>query len=399
MSKINFKLLVEQILNESLLEDLTPQTADSNLNKIDVVLTFLKQLLFREKGTFIKKGTRITYKPIWPYADTVDYIRNEMVKLGLISNDSAGIDRLGEALLYAENAAGIIQDLTKDKTDFTKDIANVEKDINNKILYLTNNIGNYRNYFNLTLKQDNDQTSIIAAEKYLNKNPLDAIIDVIVEFGGYDDTLAENIVKYPGENKYTQKADYIDNIVMKNIIEIAKTLLIFYREFIQYNAQNILEYIKYDLTDDSKWFTFKNVTPRDLAQLTQIVAGKTPEDLGSAAKAAGIENVPTDALANYIHNDFILFIAGQSTLVLENYSIGENVKPTPLIQTVDSFKTFTGTGQEIYQSFIHLFNNMKKGELPSKWKTGVKIGSEITSDVMQSIGDIGSAMAAFNRGL
>lgn len=450
MSDINFNVLVKSLLSENVTQILTPSTGDSALDNIGALERFVGQLVFREGG-YARQDTLITFKPIWPYADTFDFIRAVLVRAGFLKNDRDGVKKLARAFETAKPQTA--QDLV---AVFANEAPNVQvpdsliPDIERKIQDLNNNANNYRNYFNTTLKQLNDETSVIAAEPYLDLTPQASIVQVLQDFGGYDIRTAEKIVMYPGENKYTQMGPNIGGIIMGSIIEISKLMLIFYREHIQRYSREILDHINYFLESTDRWYVFRGIDRNTLNELVRQLAGKKPpeerakniERISRAVATVGKEADPSDAVAKYIHDDYIAFLNGMSGLVLENYDFAvpetpENPntntqtqttggyskpsvtsystvipgtvndslntfdkfynkvfineqnqpQPIPLIKTVNDFKITTGTGQQVYQAYLHLFNNMRKGEIPSKWQTGTKTGMNILGGLIGGLSD------------
>lgn len=460
MSSINFSILVESLLCENITQQLTPKTGDSKLDSIGSISTFIGQLVFREGG-YARQDTLITFKPIWPYADTFEYIRAALVRSGILQNNRDSVKKLAQVLdtKKPQTAQELITALTEQTPDVQIPEGLVEE-IERKIQYLNDNKNNYRDFFNTTLKQLNDETSVIAAEPYLSLTPQESIVTVLQDFGGYDIKTAEKIVMYPGENKYTQMGPHIGGVVMGSIIEISKLMLIFYREFIQTHADEILEHIKYFLEETDRWYVFRNINRTTLSQLVTDIAGKKPQDIARAATTAGREVDPADPVAKYIHNDYIAFLNGMSGLVLESYdyaptqepeeqkkqgvqtstqlnqqrvNAGQNAsrvappssqktsntspgsfsadaarlgdslnifdkfynkifiseqaqpQPIPLIKTINDFRIVPGTGQQVFQAYLHLFNNMREGEVPSKWETGTGIGLNIAGGLLSGL--------------
>jgi hypothetical protein len=410
MSSIAFANIVNQVLKEVLSNDLKPQTGDSNLDSIGAVVKFVGQLVFREGG-YARQDTLITFKPIWPYADTFDFIRTVFVQAGILQNNRESVKKLGDAIQKSQNSQELINNLITTNALDPATTATLIKSIDDRVNFLNSNKNNYRNYFNTTLKQLNDETGIIAAEPYLNSTPQESIVRVLQDFGGYDMKTAEKIVMYPGENKYTQMGPNIGGVVMASIIEISKLMLVFYREFVQDHANEVLALLN--------------------------VQNQKPQVVSQAILAAGRESSPTDPISNAIKNDYIAFLNGMSSLVLSDYSfltpkdeprpdqgeINKRVRaavgrsaaatqssnyrgfgdslnlfdkfykkvfvneagPGPLIRTISDFRSLPGTGQQVFQAYVHLFNNMREGEVPSKWQTGSKAGMDILGGTLSNL--------------
>lgn len=469
MSGIDFGILVNTLLSEGLADQLKPATGDSTLDSIGSVANFVSQLVFREGG-YARQDTLITFKPVWPYADTFEYIRVALVRAGFLKNDRQSVKTLGQVIENQKpKTAQDLVNIFLQQTPNNQPQDTLIQDIDRKIQYLSTNKTNYRDYFNTTLKQLNDETTVIAAEPYLNLTPQESIVNVLQDFGGYDIKTAEMIIMYPGENKYTQMGDHIGGVVMNSVIDISKLILIFYREFIQTHAEEILDHIKYFLEETDRWFIFRNVNQATLSRLVTDIAGKKPQDIAQAATTAGKETAPSDAIAKYIHDDYIAFLNGMSGLVLENYDftpaqnseqtqnrgtqtptqlnqqrvntgrnaprvappgsrrtssstdtfssdvarMGDNLnlfdkfynkvfineqnqpQPIPLIKTINDFRIVPGTGQQVFQAYLHLFNNMRKGEIPSKWETRAQKTFDIVSGTTSALKDIFSGFKGF----
>jgi len=444
MSKIDFNVLVESFLYENLTQQLTPRTGDNVLDSIGAVAGFVSQLVFREGG-YARQDTLISSKPIWPYADTFEYMRAALVRAGLLKNTRESVKILAQVI--ENKKPQNVQELLQGLLELTPNITIPEtltSELEDKVQYLQANKDNYRNYFNTTLKQLNDETSVIAAEPYLTLTPHDSIVKVLQDFGGYDIDITEKIIYYPGESKYTQMGPHIEGLVMSSIIEISKLMLIFYREFVQTNADKILEHIKYFLEETDRWFIFRGIDRPTLSKLVTDIAGKRPQDVAQAATSAGKEMNPSDAVTKYIHDDYIAFVNGKSSLVLESYDwepiekpessegkfnfisatesvnnfdkfykkvlIEEEATPPPLppganqpqpvtlIKNINDFRILPGTGQRVFQSFVHLFNNMKKGEVPSKWEKRseyARKGVDLFGQFAQGLSNLASGFKGF----
>jgi hypothetical protein len=400
MSKIDFKLLVEELLNESIVNLFVPANQAEHFEKI---VEFTKNLHKVSGYGALKKDVLVSNKPYWPYADTLEYVIMQIARaipefrgksfdeqtgitVRAIQNlDAQNIDtrKIGDALLK-QVAAELNITFTPDQTTTNVDIFS---NINNKINTLQDNRLNYRSYSNLRLAQANDETSVLAAEPYLNLTPQQAIIKVLQDFGGYDQNIAEKIVKYPAEPKYTQRAENIDNMVMKSIIEISKLTLIFYREYIQTHGPQILDLLNYGEYQNAISRNFMVNQDQINAALQQgagsqgLDQSKITQLLSKITAVIGIERpiTGTQALEKIFHDDYLFFIQGKSSLVLDSkayenpdYLTQTNLNQHTLIKKIHDFDGQPGKGHSIYEAYLFLFNNIKKGELPSKWQAALK---------------------------
>jgi hypothetical protein len=353
MSGINFKVLVEQVLFESLETELTPVIrGGTDQFKFEDLVNKADKYIF-EKGKYEKNDTILSFKVAWPQIDTIGYILKVLVDSKLLTPDEAGKQKFIEALKDPEVKDGttLIQKIGLPQGT---DIITLEAFVNSideKLNYYRANKENYRNYSIIRFRQLNDKTITLAAEQYLPLTPHDGIVNLLKEYGGYDIKLVENIISYPGETRYTQKSN-IEGLVMATIVEISKLMLVFYREYVveQKEVNAVVSALELNDVDELK-------------NLLINFAGK-------------VSNASTPA-AQYIQNDYINFTRGKSI-----FAIDPGVQPpipdptveppTPLIQKISDFQGLTGTGQLIYQSFLQLFNNIKKGPAPSLWKVAGK---------------------------
>jgi len=435
MSKINFSVIVESLLSESLLDGLKPQLGDSTLtfNTIKNIAASLETSAGGSKHQ--SRDKLMSVKPIWPHIDTLIFIFDQLVNAQLIANKFENINIIETNLQNSNDFNTFIDKILGNKQFDPQNKLALASVLQDKFEYFKKNFRDINNfqYTNQILKQLANQTSTIAAEPYLNLTPQESIVQVLQDFGGYDIATAEKIVMYPGENKYTQMGPHIEGAVMGSIIEISKLLLTFYREHIQKHSAEILDHIKYFLESTDRWYVFRGVDQTLLNELVKQIAGKKPDDISQATASAGKEINPTDPVVKYIHDDYIAFLNGVSGLVLESYDFsfskntnqttdqseiakrvraavgksaagtrssnfqgfGDNLnlfdkfynkiiineqtqkQPIPLIKKINDFSILSGTGQKVYQSYLHLFNNMRKGEIPSKWATGGKMAADI----------------------
>jgi len=363
MSCINFELLVEQLLNESLgrdMMDLLSMPGSLTLEKCAVWAS----LLDRTGVSYLKIDTLLGLRPAWPIIDTLFFIFRVLQNSKIISNlDEAKAKQYAELLNQVNNVeefyTKLIEKSNKEKND---DVLNVLKD---KVEYLLNNYNNYREYSSTKLKQITDQTQVLAAEEYLNLTPYDGIISLLREYGGYDIKLIKNILNYPGETRYTQKEN-IEGPVLGTIVEISKLMLLFYREYII----------------DQKEKTGKPV----VNSVMEVLGIENIEDFKKILDASAGKLSPLGDAGRELQRDYINFVDGKSV-----FTIDPNVlppvempmePPKPAIGTISDFRNIAGISQEIYQAFLSLFNNIRKGTHPSKWSVA---GKNVYGGIMTSL--------------
>ncbi len=377
MSKINFINLVESILITESLQNLFVPPNQTTISINDIKDFTIK--LHATGNLRLNKDFLISNKPLWPYGDTLEYITLQFANIIPQLKKVQFSEQIAQVVNFINNTEDKIlgfadRGLNHFQATITPEITNILDSIDKKLQYLNNNRTNYRNYSNVRLAQANDETSILAAEPYLNKTPKDAVITVLKDFGGYDQGIAEKIIKYPAEPKYTQREQNIDNMVMQNIIEISKLTLIFYREWIQNYANQIVDLLNYDRTYQETISRTFIVNQQQLVQALQQGAGTQNKEnivdkiIKNITTFVGTESIPSDILQKLFHDDYLKFIEGKSMLALnpESYSLDQS--HDSLIKNIKDFNGQPGKGQSIYESYLHLFNNIKKGELPSKWK-------------------------------
>lgn len=346
MSKIDFKSLVEQLLTESLGDDML------NLLAMPGVLTLEKcavwaSMLDKTGGRYIKRDELIGLKPAFPIIDTLfcifKILQNTKVVPGI--NEQIAI-QYAEELKKTSTIKDFFEKIEKKskvkKSDEEKQyiINSLESSVEN----LFNNFDNYRDFCSLRLKQTVDLTQTLAAEEYLNLSPYQAIVKLLQEYGGYDLDLIENILFYPGETRYTQKID-VEGPILKSIIEISKLMLIFYREYIieqkEKTGHPIINSVM-EVLNIKSLQAFKNILDSSAGKLS-----------------------PQGDAGRKLQQDYIKFVKGESI-----FTIDPNVlppiempmdPPKPAIRVVSDFENIAGTSQEIYQEFIFLFNNIRKG--------------------------------------
>jgi hypothetical protein len=391
MSKIDFRLLVEELLNESTIQLFLPIGVTRADEVLASIQTFTENL-HSGGQKYLSKDYLVSNKPYWPYADVLEYITVEASRaLPRFASDfksqlSEVITALrGLNVKSSQVGFELIKILKKNKTSNEQEVlreVDASQKISEKVEILEKNKTNYRSYSNPRLAQANDETSVLAAEPYLGKTPKDAVVSVLKDFGGYDQTLAENIIKYPAEPKYTQRSENIDNMVMKSIIDISKLTLIFYREKIQIFGPQILDLLNYSDFKDSISRSFMVSTEQINAALKRAGTEEKNQSLitnvlNKITSIIGLETPvsPSDTLEKIFHDDYIHFIEGKSSLVLkeEAYTSSDilsskNLTQYSLIKRIQDFDTHPGKGHSIYESYLYLFNNIKKGELPTKWQ-------------------------------
>jgi len=367
MSGINFKVLVEQVLFENLETELTPIIrGGTDQFKFEDLVNKADKYIF-ERGKYEKNDTILSFKVAWPQIDTIGYILKVLVDGKFITGDEPGKLKFIEALGDSTVKDGTTL-LSKIGIPQGVDAAPFAEAIDEKLNYYRSNKENYRNYSIVRFRQLNDKTATLAAEQYLPLSPYDGIVKLLKEYGGYDMNLVENIINYPGETRYTQKSN-IEGLIMSTIIEISKLMLVFYREYVveQREVNAVVDALGLENIDELK-------------NIITISAGKLSA---------------TTPAQKYIQRDYINFTRGKSI-----FAIDPDVRPpipdptveppTPLIEKINDFQGLTGTGQLIYQSFLQLFNNIKKGTTPSLWQVAGKKVDYLT----QFAGALASAAGA-----
>jgi hypothetical protein len=244
----------------------------------------------------------------------------------------------------------------------------LEKRITEKLEELQD-IDNYKNFFIRRFKQLNNKTNILAAEEYLNLSPYIGTIQLLKEYGGYDTKIAQNIIFYPGETRFTQQS-IIEGPVMATIIEISKLMLVFYREYIVKQKTKTGDLVISKIMTD--------LQIKDLGQFNQLL--KT---------SAGKLNV-NDKAGIALQQDYINFTKGQSKFIVDTNNINH-----PAIEKIADFRTIPGTSQEIYEAFIDLFNNIRKGTHPNKWEVAGKAVFTGAIGLLQTGAQLAKAAQAF----
>ena len=353
MSKINFNYLVEQLLNESLGEDmmkLLSMPGNLTLEKCAVWASLLDK---SRVGSYLKTDELIGLRPAFPIIDTLFSIFKTLQNSKIIPgiNEQSAI-RYAEDLKNVNNIEEFFNKLVKqNKVQKEKD----EKDfiinsLKSAIENLFENYSNYRDFASVRLKQVVNLTQSLAAEEYLTLSPYEGIVKLLQEYGGYDIKLVKNILYYPGETRFTQKSN-IEGPVMGTIVEISKLMLLFYREYIVDQKEKTGKPVV-----DS---VMKALNIKDLEEFNKLLnnsAGKLSY-IGEAGKA--------------IQEDYKKFVHGKSVLTI-NPNVLPPVKmpvdpPKPAIKFIADFRNIAGLSQEIYQAFLSLFNNIRKGTNPSLW--------------------------------
>jgi hypothetical protein len=357
MSSINFNILVERLLKESLGEDIYSLLSIPGNITIPDCAKWAYRLTQAKAGSYIKVDELLGLRPAWPIIDTFYYIIRILQDYKMVAGfNEPAAENLGKIFNSAKDVEQFLKKV-QTKKDVEKDVKKrVIQAINDKIEYLKENFNNYRDYSSIRLSQITDQTQILAAEEYLNLTPYDATMRLLKEYGGYDMKLVDNILKYPGETRFTQKSN-IEGPVLATIVEISKLMLLFYREYIveqkEKTGKPVVESVMSAL-NISNLNEFKRVLEKSAGKLNAV---------GNAGKK--------------LQQDYINFIDGSSV-----FTIDPNVlppvdmpmqPPKPAIGVIGDFRNITGISQEIYRAFLSLFNNIKTGTEPSKWRVGGKL--------------------------
>jgi len=371
---INFKLLVEALLNENLKKDLT-DGINPNVSQNPLLMASEEavKILKSSGANYVKVDTLLGFKPLWPLIDTTAFIFKTLLDYKLIKTIDVNTARNFVADLNDPQVNTVDDFIVNGNTVQINDLTNAFqgnpqkeqaflKVLQDRVDYLKNNRTNYRDYFLVRLKQLNDKTQMLAAEQYLPSTPYSGLTQLLKEYGGYDMRLVDNIIKYPGETKFTQKSN-IEGPVMVSVVEISKLMLVFYREYITEADAAIKQALvqKIGVADDSELIIAVN---------------------NSAGKLTAPNKI--------IQQDYNNFVQGKSQFILEMSNTGVQTNK-PLIGKIGDFQGLTDTGQEVFQAYLHLFNNIKKGTFPSKWQ----IAGKIVGSVTQGLEDIGSALARF----
>lgn len=361
MSKLDFKALVEALLLEDLKAELMPPKSAAGVEPIpggiEQILAKTEKYAF-EQGKYEKNDTVLSFKAAWPYMDVLGAIYKSVVDNNLYKIGPEA----RKAIVDALNTPGVksVEEFftalnLPNNIKLPDNIENIVNSIQLKVDTLKRDKQNYRDYFIIRFKQLNDKTAILAAEKYLPLAPYTGISALLKEYGGYDTGIIDNILKYPGETRYTQQSN-IEGPVMATIVEISKLMLIFYREYImdqkEANGQPIVDAVVRALNLQSS---------EELKAVVEVSAGKLS---------------PRGQAGKLIQQDYINFINGKSAFTIDpTVQPPVNIPmtpPKPLIEKIADFQGMTDTGQVIYQSFLQLFNNIKKGPGPAGWQVAGK---------------------------
>jgi hypothetical protein len=369
MSSINFRHLVESLLSENLAADLTPVIRGGvDVFPLEKLVDIADKYIF-EKGKYERNGTILGFKVAWPEIDTIGFILKTLVDSKTITPDEKGKAQFLSAIRESDVVDGdtLLGRFTVPDAVNKKAVADA---IDARLNYLKTRRDNYTDYVITRFRQLNDKTQMLAAEKYLTLSPHAGIVNISKEYGGYDLGLVENIINYPGETKFTQKSN-IEGIVMATIVEISKLMLVFYREY-------IIEQKEVDAVIDA-------LKLKDVNELRNVLV-----------KSAGKLTANSQA-EKWIQKDYINFTRGKSV-----FAIDPDVKPPipdptvtppePLIKIIADFQGLTGTGQLIYQAFLDLFNNIKRGNAPSMWKVAGKRVDYLTQTLGAIAGFAGASL-------
>lgn len=377
MSKIDFKQLVESVLFESLKNELVPPKSAAGVEPIpgglEQILAKTEKYAF-EQGKYEKNDTVLGFKTAWPYMDVLGFlyktvVDNNLYKIGpdarkaiITALDTPDVNTVEDFFAALQLPQGI---------QLPDNIQTISANVQQKVNLLKRDKQNYRDYFITRFKQLNDKTAILAAEKYLPLTPYAGIFTILKEYGGYDTGLIDNVLKYPGETRFTQQSN-IEGPVLATIVEISKLMLIFYREYIM----------------DQKESDGQPVVNAVVKALNL----QSPEELKTVVEASAGKLVPNGPAGKVIQQDYINFINGKSVLTIDPTVKPFDVNfpmtpPKPLIEKIADFQGMTDTGQLIYQSFLQLFNNIKKGPGPSGW--------QVAGKRIQALGSAAANLAAF----
>lgn len=385
MSRINFKILVESVLLEAtgpLANILTPPTSNAGFGGMSLKDALDKAERYGfEIGKYEKNGTIIGFKTSWPYIDVLAYIYKNLVDAGIVkvSQDAKNAILASLSEPQATTVKLFLDDLIQQPGTNTpsdpKALDQVKQNIQQKIDVLVRDKENYKDYFINRFKQLNDKTAIIAAEKYLGMTPYNAIIDLLKEYGGYDISLAKNIVEYPAETDYTIKSGASQDPVLATVVEISKLMLIFYREYI------------IEQKEVNAVINVPDLQVNNVAELKDLVV-----------RSAGRKNV-SGRPQQVVQTDYINFTKGKSALAIDP-TVPPNPQlpldpPVAIIGNVGDFQGMSDTGQTVYETFLQLFNSIKKGPKESGWK----IAGNILGGFLKGLDDVGSSMGSFTRGL
>jgi len=362
MSNINFAFLVEKELSKSVgqkMMALLMIPGDLTLEKCAIWAS----LLDKTGVSYLKVDTLLGIRPGWPIIDTLAYIFKVLQHANVIDgvtetdakryakllNESKTIKSFYTTLVEYRNAR--VKESKKIKVD-----QQVADALEEKVEYLLENYDDYREYFSTKLKQITDKTQTLAAEAYLHLSPYDAIMRLMSEYGGYNTGIVKNILYYPGETRYTQGSS-IDGPVMGTIVEISKLMLMFYREYIMEQRE-------------------KTGKPAVGSVVTALNLKDTTELKRYVDDSAGKLSV-SDGVGKIIQNDYKDFVHGRSVLTIDP-NVPPPVEmpmepPKPAIEKVADFRNISGTSQDVYQAFIDLFNNVREGTEPNKWKVAGKV--------------------------
>ena len=202
-----------------------------------------------------------------------------------------------------------------------------------------------------------DKIQMIAAEPYLPLPPFEALTQFLKDCGGYDMTLAENVIIFPAELSFTRDPN-AQSQVMSSVVRISQLMLQFYRDQVT-------------VVDSATNETLQKLGVQNLSELACAI-------LDSAGKQR--------ATSNLVQQDFIKFVWGHSECLLRSETKGAATKE-PLIKNIGDFESHP-RGHEVFKAFVQLCNRMERGPLPSGWQKAGKI----FDDLLRGAEDIGNTL-------
>lgn len=205
-----------------------------------------------------------------------------------------------------------------------------------------------------------EQVQIIAAEPYLSLPPYEALKQFLKDCGGYDMTLADNVIMFPAELRFTRDPN-AQGQVMVLVVRISQLMLQFYRDQVT-------------VVDSDTNETLQKLGVQHLSELACAV-----RDSAGKQRAA----------SNLVQQDFIRFVWGQSQCLVKSDIKGAAANE-PLIKSMGDFQSHP-RGQEVFKAFVQLCNQMEQGPLPSGWQTA----GSIFEGLCGGIGDLGKTLGGF----
>lgn len=379
MSTIKFVSLIEEELYKSLGRSMIQLLPMPGSLKLEDCAKWAALLDKSRVGGYLNNDSLYGLRPAWPIIDTLFFIFKKLEAEKIIASvNETSASYYAELLNNAKSVEDFYNNLSKENRAKHNEEATAQiiKSLTDRIDYLFDYYDSYREFFSTRLKQLANKAQILAAEEYLHLTPYDGIVQLLEEYGGYDIKLVKNILDYPGETKYTQKSN-IEGPIMGTVVEISKLMLLFYREYIiqqkeatgQPVARSIIEILNL----------------KDLNELQQIVeqsAGK----LAYSGKAGKI-----------IQDDYKNFVRGKSVLTIDP-GVPPPVEmpmnpPKPAIKKIKDFRNIAGKSQEVFEEFLNLFNNIKKGTFGSEYE---KIAADALNSALQLFLSLSTMRPAVN---